>query len=204
MLENIDNDLWVVEGEVINWLGYLYPTRSVIARLEGGDLWIWSPVKLVPQLRAEVDDLGPVHHLVSPNKLHHLYLQEWHAAYPQAQLWGPQSTLLKRRDLKFREPLGNEAPPEWGAAIDQAWFRGSPLLDEIAFCHRPSRTVIVADIIQTLGESFLHEHWSWWRRMLGDLDGITFARALAPLEWRLSFLNRKLARIARTRVLSWP
>jgi hypothetical protein len=35
-----------------------------------------------------VDSLGPVRHLVSPNKLHQLYLQEWKTAYPQSTTVG--------------------------------------------------------------------------------------------------------------------
>src|SRR4051812_19272404 len=89
MLEQVHEALWVAEGDIVSFFGLSYPTRSVIARFENGDLWLWSPVKLTADLRAQVDRLGPVRHLVSPNKLHHLYLQEWKAAYPEALLWGP-------------------------------------------------------------------------------------------------------------------
>ena len=203
MLEKIDDALWLAEGEMVSFYGFPYPTRSVVARLEGGGLWVWSPIKLVPDLRAELDRIGPVRHLVSPNKLHHLYLQEWSAAYPQAQLWGPQSTIRKRSDLKFREPLGDIAPSEWQPDIDQAWFRGSFAMDEIVFFHRPSRTAIFADLIEAFSERFLREHWRWWQRPLARVDGIMEDKAMAPLEWRLSFLNRAPARAARAKALSW-
>lgn len=101
---------------------------------------MWSPVKLTADLRTEVDRLGSARHLVNPNKLHHLYLQEWKAAYPEASLWGPRSTITKRSDLSFREALKDVPPPEWLPDIDQAWFRGSFAMDEIAFLHRPSGT----------------------------------------------------------------
>jgi hypothetical protein len=125
MLKQVHDTLWVAEGEIVSFFGAGYPTRSVIARLESGQLWIWSPVKLTEDLRAEVDRLGSVGHLVSPNKLHHLYLREWKAAYPEASLWGPQSTIIKCTDLTFREALTDSPPPEWRPDIDQAWFRGS-------------------------------------------------------------------------------
>ena len=172
MLEQVHDALWVAEGETVSFFGFPYPTRSVIARLERGDLWVWSPVKLAADLRAEVDGLGPVRHLVSPNKLHHVYLPEWKAAYPEAQLWGPQSTIKKRSDLTFREALLDSPPPEWGAEIDQAWFRGSFAMEEIVFLHRPSATAIVADLIQTFSDHFLREHWGR-RRFLARLDGLT-------------------------------
>jgi hypothetical protein len=129
-------------------------------------------------------------------------LQEWKAAYPEALLWGPQSTIKKRRDLCFREALQDSPPPAWGADIDQAWFRGSFAMDEIVFLHRPSATAIVADLIQTFSDHFLREHWGMWR-FLARLDGLTQNQACAPREWRLSFINRAPARHARDKALSW-
>jgi hypothetical protein len=202
MLQQAHDTLWVAEGEIVSFFGLPYPTRSVIARLKNGDLWVWSPVRLTAALRTEVDRLGPIRHLVSPNKLHHLYLQEWKAAYPEAQLWGPQSTIKKRPDLTFREALLDKPPAEWLADIDQAWFRGSFAMDEIVFLHRPSATAIIADLIQTFSDQFLRQHWGRWR-FLARLDGLTQDQACAPLEWRLSFINRAPARQARDKVLSW-
>jgi hypothetical protein len=202
MLEQVDEALWIAEGKIVSFFGAAYPTRSVIAQFENGDLWVWSPVELTADLRIDVDRLGPVRHLVSPNKLHHLYLREWKAAYPEALLWGPQSTIKKRSDLSFREALNDSPPPEWLPDIDQAWFRGSFAMDEIVFLHRPSATVIVADLIQTFSDHFLREHWGWLR-FLARLDGLTEDQACAPLEWRLSFINRAPARRARDKVLSW-
>jgi hypothetical protein len=148
----------VTEGEIVSFFGVPYPKRSVIVRLDNDDLWVWSPVKLTAALRAEVDRLGSVRHLVSPNKLHHVYLHEWKMAYSKARLWGPKSTIKKRADLRFREPLTNDPPLEWLPSIDQAWFRGSVVMDEIVFFHRSSGTAIVADLIQTFDDQFLREH----------------------------------------------
>jgi hypothetical protein len=202
MLDQVHEALWVAEGEIVSFFGAGYPTRSVIVRLEDGDLWIWSPVKLTADLRSEVDRLGPVRYLVSPNKLHHLYLQEWKAAYPEATLWGPQSTIKKCSHLSFQEALKDTPPSEWRPEIGQAWFRGSFAMDEIVFLHRPSATAIVADLIQTFSDQFLREHWGWWR-FLARLDGLTQDQASAPIEWRLSFIDRAPARRARDKVLCW-
>lgn len=202
MLERAHDRLWVADGEIVSFVGAPYPTRSVIVRLKSGDLWVWSPVRLTPELRAEVEQLGPVRHLVSPNKLHHLYLAEWKAAFPGAQLWGPQSTIRKCSHLEFSERLRDDPPSEWLPDIDQAWFRGSFAMDEIVFLHRPSATAIVADLIQTFSNAFLRTHWGWFA-FLARLDGLTEDQACAPREWRLSFINRAPARRARDKVLGW-
>lgn len=202
-LEKLDDALWVAEGEIVRFYGFPYPTCSAIARLTDGRLWVWSPVRLSAALRGEVDRLGEVAHLVSPNKLHHLYLAEWKAAYPRAKLWGPQSTIRRERGLKFEASLTDASPGEWGSDFDQAWFRGSFAMDEIAFFHRPSRTALFADLIQAFDERFLNRNWSWWSRPLARLDGISAVSPGAPREWRLSFLDRAPARAARARALSW-
>ena len=59
MLEQVHNALWIADDENVSFYGAPYPTRSVIVRLENGDLWICSPVELTAGLRAEIDHLGP-------------------------------------------------------------------------------------------------------------------------------------------------
>ncbi len=203
MLEKVDEALWLAEGEIVSFYGFPYPTRSAIIRLAGDRLWVWSPVRLTEELRRDVDRLGQVAHLVSPNKLHHLHLAGWSAVYRSAKLWGPASTIKRFPELAFAGALEDAAPPEWGPDIDQAWFRGSFAMDEIVFVHLPSRTAIVADLIQAFDEAFLRRHWSWWSRPLARLGGISAAHPGTPSDWRRSFLRRKCARTARAKVLSW-
>ena len=51
MLEKIADKLWLTEGEIVSFYGFPYPTRSLIARFGNGNLWVWSPVKLVDALK---------------------------------------------------------------------------------------------------------------------------------------------------------
>ncbi len=177
--------------------------RSVVVRLAGDRLWVWSPILLTDDLRREVDRLGQVAHLVSPNKLHHFYLAAWKSAFPTAKLWGPQLTVARFRSLDFAGVIADTPPAEWGPDFDQAWFRGSFMMDEIVFFHRPSRTAIVADLIQAFDDAFLRRQWSWWRRPMARLGGISAANPGAPSDWRLSFLDRTPARAARAKTLGW-
>ncbi|MBL7250412.1 DUF4336 domain-containing protein [Alloalcanivorax marinus] len=199
----VGEDLWLVDGPVVDFYRLSYPTRSVIARLPDGGLWVWSPVPLTPALRAFVDDLGPVRYLISPNKLHHLYLGEWQQAWPDAELWGPRSTQRKRTDLTFTGTLGDTAPPAWADALDQIWLREALFLDEVVFFHRPSRTVILADFSEAFSDDFLRRHWKPWQRWIARLWGITERPGKAPLEVRLSTLRRRRARQRVRRMLAW-
>lgn len=202
-LQSIGERIWMADGPIVDFYSAPYPTRMVIVQLEGDALWVWSPIKLNEAMQTEVEALGRPAHLVSPNKIHHLFLSGWHEKWPDALLWGPASTVRKRDDLPFQAPLEDVPPPEWGGDIDQAWFRGSFAMDEIVFFHRPSRTAIIADLIEAFSEDFLKQHWSWWLRPLARLDGITAKSPHAPGEWRLSFTNRLLARAARDKIVGW-
>ena len=204
-LHPVGNGFWIADGPTVDFHSFPYPTRMGVARLSGRDLWVWSPIALTPELREAIEALGRPAHLVSPNKIHHLYLGDWAEAYPDARIWGLPSVIRKRADLSFAEALGDTPPEAWRDEIDQVVFRGSPAMDEIVFFHRASRTAIFADLIENFSPDYLSATpgWKGWRAKLARWWGITEPYGMAPLEWRLSFLRRGPARRALERVLAW-
>jgi len=203
VLERFAGNVWLAEGDLVDFHGFPYPTRSVVVRLPPDHLWVWSPIQLTSALKVAIDQQGVVRHLISPNKIHHLFLADWHAAYPDAHLWGPKSTIGKKSDLDFQEPLGDTPPTEWGGAFDQAWFNGSRVMDEIVFFHHASRTAILADLSENFSDDFLRANWRTWQRWIANIWGIVEGRGYTPLEWRLTFFDRRATRRARDRVLAW-
>ncbi|MGO4870585.1 MAG: DUF4336 domain-containing protein [Roseiarcus sp.] len=193
--------VWIREGPVVPFVaGFPYPTRMAVIRLSDGGLFVWSPVALSPALRREVDALGPVRCLVSPNLLHHLFLGEWKAAYPEARLFASPGLRRRRTDLAFDADLGDAPDPIWAADIDQVLVSGSFIMTEAVFFHRGSRTAIFADLIENLPRDW----FKGWRGLLARLDGIVAPNPGAPREWRASFVNRRAARRALGRILAWP
>lgn len=86
MLEEFGPSIYVAEGPTVSFFGFPYPTRMALARLSDASLWAWSPVALTAELEREVEAIGPVRHIVSPNTLHHLFLRQWAERWPQARL----------------------------------------------------------------------------------------------------------------------
>ena len=107
--------------------GFAYPTRMAVIRLSDGSLFVWSPVALSDSLCASVDALGPVHHLVSPNALHHLFLAEWKSAYPAARLYATPRLRRKRQDLSFDGEITMRLSPN-GRLISSRWSCAEALL----------------------------------------------------------------------------
>ena len=105
--------------------------------------------------------------LVSPNLLHHLFLAEWKAAYPDARLFAPPGLRKRRKDLAFDGDLEDAPDPHWAADIDQVLVRGSFAMTEAVFFHRASAAAIFADLIQ----NFPRDWFKGWRAPVARLAG---------------------------------
>jgi hypothetical protein len=199
MLESFAPSLWIADGPTVPFYGFPYPTRMVVVRLADGSAWVWSPVALTEELAHAVEAIGPVRYILSPNKIHHLFLAEWAERWPEARLFAPPGLASKKPDLHFDAELGDEPDPAWAADIDQVIFHGSLAMEEVVFFHRASRTVIICDLIQRHPEAKM----TGWKGMLMRLDGLVGEHGSTPREWRATFLQRKPARAARDKVLNW-
>ncbi len=199
MLEEFAPSLYLADGPTVPFLGIPYPTRMAVARLADGGLWIWSPIALDSSLAQAVDRLGPVRWIVSPNKIHHIFLPEWAERWPNARLYAPPGLAKRKPEVDFSAELGDEPEPAWAGEIDQTIFRGSFAMEEVAFFHRPSRTAILGDLVQRHDPAAFSGFTGWLMR----LDGLVGEHGSAPREWRLSFLRRSRARAARAEVLAW-
>jgi hypothetical protein len=199
LLTEVARDIWIADGPSVPFLGVPYPTRTTLVRLGDGGLWVCSPIHLTPQLKARVDELGPVRHLVSPNKIHHLAMGDWARTWPDAQLYASPGLARRRRDLSFHGVLGDHADAAWVRDIDQVIFHGSFFMEEVVFFHRSSQTAIVTDLVQRFDPTTL----GTWQRAYMKLDGLVGPNGSTPREWRLSFWNRAAVRCAKCKVLGW-
>jgi hypothetical protein len=171
-----------------------------VIRLSDGGLLIWSPVALSEPLRGEVAALGEVRHLVAPNALHDLFLTEWRQAYPSAGLHGAPGLAGRRPDLAFDSELGDRTPAAWQADLDMVLVRGNRITTEAVIFHRPSRSVLFTDLIQQFPPGWFRG----WRAVVAKLDLMTQAEPAVPRKFRLAFTDRKAAREALQRILTWP
>jgi hypothetical protein len=199
MLKEFGPSLYVADGPTVPFFGFPYPTRMALARLSDGSGWVWSPVALTEELISAVQAIGPVRHIVSPNKLHHLFLTEWADQWPDARLYAPPGLARRKPEIRFDAELNDKPDPAWAADIDQVIFRGSLVMEEVAFFHRESRTAIIGDLIQRHPEAAM----KGWKGMLMRLDSLVGEHGSTPREWRATFFRRGPTRTAREKVLAW-
>nr|WP_298137437.1 DUF4336 domain-containing protein [uncultured Pseudomonas sp.] len=200
MLTRVGDDIWTVEGPAVPFYGMPYSTRMTVVRLADGALWLHSPVPVSEPLRRELAALGEVQYLIAPNKLHHLFIQQWLLAFPDARAYAPPGLEAKRPDIAFAKQLTTQPEPAWSTDIDQSLFTGSALMQEMVFFHKPSKTLIVADLI----ENFEPQSLNTWQRVLARLAGILAPNGKTPIDWRLSFIfGKREARHSLATLLAW-
>lgn len=207
-LKPVTDNIWIVDGPIVRMDvpggSIAFPTRMTIVRLANGDLWVHSPTALTNALQAEVDALGRVHHIISPNRIHYANIPQWGAAYPQAIKWA--SPGVEERAAKigiavaFDRHLADQPDPAWAAEIDQLIFRGSKAFEEVVFHHKASRTVILTDLIENFEAQKLSRRYRW----LVTLAGTLHPDGKAPIDMRMTFWRgKKQARLSAEKLIAW-
>jgi hypothetical protein len=197
------DDIWIVDGPEIRFdLAFLhipFPTRMTVVRLPSGAVWLHSPIPAEDKLVERVAAIGPVAHIVAPNSIHYSWVGPWSARFPEARVWA-----VSRLDggAGARMPphriLGQTPPPEWEGAIDQLVVEGSRVF-EADFLHRPSRTLILTDLIENFEKERFHSRFYRWLAYLG---GVIHPDGKTPSDLRRTFPKAAL-RAAVERMIAW-
>jgi hypothetical protein len=200
-LQAFARNVWVVDGSNVRDMGIDWTTRMAVVKLAEGSLWVSSPVAVPFDTLEKITALGLVRYLVAATPRHVWRLEGWHTLFPEAQLWAPRTTpiTLKKGRLQFSGILGDAPYPGWAADFDQLAFKGSRLIEEVVFLHKESRTVILDDLIQNHPIAVDRP----LRNALLKLAGVAFPRGGVPLDIRLSFTRRNLARQSLQKLLAW-
>ena len=172
--------------------------RMTVSRLDTGDLWVHSPIRLNPRLQKSLAELGPVTDLVAPSVFHDLFIQEWADAYPQARLHAADGLRQEHGDWRITDELTTSAAPTWTDEIEGLVLQGMPKINETVFVHKPSGTLIVADLVFNYTDYQLNTATSLTLRMAG-----TYQKFSASRLFRMFIKDRGAMRASLDQVLTW-
>lgn len=195
MLNQLAVDVWTVRAPM-RFAGFAIGTRMTVVRLPGGGLLLHSPVPIDDALRAEVARLGPVEHIVCPNRYHHVHAVAAQKRFPDANLSAAAGLEKKRPDLRIDRVLDETPAPGWGDAIDLVSIDGCMLGETVLF-HRPSRTLISADLVE-----YFEHHDEWLTRTYLKAAGVYGKVAWNRLLYFM-YRDRAAARASLDRILAW-
>jgi hypothetical protein len=173
----VADKIWSLERPV--WFsGARLRARTSVVRIEDGSLLLHTPAPPTEALAEELRALGPVRWLVVPNCWHHLGAPAAAACFRDAKLVGPASALSRnpglRLDLDLHEGRFGELVPE----LEALPLEGVPFWDETVLYHRPTQTLLGADIVCSAGPQ---DHFSW--RLGARLTGC-YGRVRVPPDAR--------------------
>jgi hypothetical protein len=196
-LIELTDGVWVA-WDPVKILGTHLTTTMTLLRLADGSLLVHSPVSLTPARHAAVRSIGPVAHIYAPNLFHHLHAPGWVEAFPDARVHGPLGLEKKRPDLRLDRAPSSGTESGFSDTVDEIPIDGFRLR-ETALFHRPSKALVVADLVHNIGRP----PGAWTRtyaRMMGFYDRVALSRAL---RWT-AFSDRKAARTSIDALLSLP
>jgi len=204
VLKPVAENVWIVDSGPQEAMGLSLPVRMTVVRLGNGDVWLHSPTRFNGELRRQIETLGPIRHLVAPNVAHWTHLKDWQVGCPAAKTSAApnlrQRTQVQKEGLRLDRDLTDEPPDEWGAEIEQIVISGGAGFREVAFLHRPTRTLILTDLIQNLEP----EKLTLGTRLFATLTGVKAPDGKAPAYLRLVVrLRRKEAKAAVSRIVAW-
>jgi len=203
-LKPVAPDVWIVDSGPLHAMGLAVPVRMTVIRLKSGETWLHSPTRYDDGLRREIERVGPIRHLVAPNIAHWTFVKDWQQKCPGAVTWAApglrQRSQVKSSGVVFQHDLGRAAPSDWADDIEQQVVPGGFGVNEVAFLHRPTRTLVLTDLIENLEP----EKLPVLMRPLVRLAGAMAPDGKAPAHLRFAN-NRKRqpAAEAARRLLDW-
>lgn len=201
--KQVAEGVWIVDAPPVHPGGMPLPIRMTVLRLAGGELLLHSPVPHHPLLQRALERLGRIGHLVAPSVGHWMFLQNWQAACPNAVTWAVPGLRdlgqVRRSGVRIDADLSNIPPRVWAGEIDQVLVAG-PVFREICLFHRPSRTLLLTDLVINLEADLLPLPV----RPLAHALGIVAPDGRAPLYLRLLLgANRRAVARAAQRLVAF-
>ncbi len=177
-------DVWGWESTLPMGAGMGLPVRTTAIRLRTGELVVHSPGDLSDADAAALDALGPVRHLIAPNTFHHLFLGAAMARWPEASVWASAALRAKHPELDL--PRTPSDDPPFADELVPFPMHGAPSMDETAFVHRPSGSLLVTDLLFHMLQGTT-QGWltPWVLRMTGTWDHLACSRV-----WTFSVKDR--------------
>ena len=169
-------------------------TKTTIIR-SGDELLLISPGPLDNHL-PEIQKLGRVTALVAPNMMHHLFLQDAIARFPEAEVHLAPGLSEKRPDL----PAYSVLPVDFSKwDLEQRLMGGMPKLQETAFFHHKSGTLVLTDLAFNF-----REHPSLLMKILLWFNGVYGKFGPSRLLKYFFLKDRDALRADLEEVLKWP
>ncbi|HVJ90650.1 MAG TPA: hypothetical protein VM580_12665 [Labilithrix sp.] len=196
MLNRIADGIWTHDHEIKLPGGLRLPSRATIMRAADGGLVVHSPLSIDDATAREIDALGEVRVLVAPNCGHWMFLKAAKERYPRARVLAASGLANKLGNFEF-EPLADGGRIDGVEDLRFVRIQGAPKMDEHAFFHEASRSLVVSDLMFNV-----HSCESFAMSLVLRLTG-TWKKTAQSRVWRFLVKDHAAAARSAEHVLSW-
>ncbi|KAK7683456.1 hypothetical protein QCA50_013289 [Cerrena zonata] len=155
IIREVVKDVWIFSRPFNLFNKLPVGGRSTAIKLNDGSVWVVASTPLTEATKTKLQELGEVKYIIAPNAFHNLYLKSFKEAYPDAKTIGPvdlNAKLQEQQGWQLDATISDTQPETafgFEEEIDYCFFSGHKNKD-IAFLHKPSKTVIAADLLFNL------------------------------------------------------
>ena len=142
-MKPLADNLWLLHYK-LPILGEYLGRNVTIIRLASGELVIHSTGPFSPEDVAAISALGTPAYLVDAITLHDTFAKQAHDAFPNLPYYAPAGF---SEIVELPTELLDRPPAAWQGELDVLELAGHDATPEFVFLHRPSRTLIVTDLM---------------------------------------------------------
>jgi len=162
--------------------------RGTVVKLSSGALAVFSPVALTPDVQKKIQSMGnDLKYIAALDFEHHIFLGEWHKAFPNAHIIGPEGLAEKRTkdaemlDVPFSTVFTKEnkqtvkISEEFDRDFEYEYVDSHPN-KEVVFLYKPDKTLIEADYlfnlpaIEQYSKTGEPSNKGWWTQLFASLQ----------------------------------
>ncbi len=187
------DNLWLLHYP-LRLLGADLHRNVSVLRLASGDLVIHSTGPFTPEDVAAINALGRPRWIMETMLRHDTFARQGKEAFPDATYLAPEG---------FAERVGFPTLPlvdqaEWGDEVEVLLLEGVPSMEEHVVFHRPTRTLIVADLIFNFGP----ECSAWTHLLMNMAVGVKHDPGMArSIRWTAK--DKDALRASLARMMAW-
>ena len=200
LTEHTPGMIWTIDYSV-HYAGLDFMSRMTVVRLIDNTLLLHSPCEIDPAMKSMLDQLGKVAYIVAPGSYHYLHVASAQDAYPMAKTFICPGIEQKDPGLEFDEFLCDTVPDCWIDDFDLVLVRGAKYMWEVAFFHKPSRTLLLVDLVENIGDKTQGVGWGlklWWKLVFRMWNH----PKPAP-EYQMGWKDKVAARQSLLNILNW-
>ena len=155
----------LLQSYPLNLMGMKMGRSVTVIRLDSGKTVIHSTAKFSKRDVEEIQGFGEPGWLVDATNFHDTLQESGRVAFPDIPYLIPDGFATKKQD---EVTSLNSPPDEWNGEIGTVLLKGMPKINESAFIHHASRTLVVADLFFNLPS----DTDAWTRKGFRFLSGI--------------------------------